>query len=235
MPETIDFQTVDLAILLSERSVQQLVDIALEHPRWSNQQIIAHHPKNTYGEQVFTYKEGVAILKRLHLDRVILRVLRQTSEEKWEQAESDKTRKDLAEVFPDFLDYIKHRQTYSQFKQQQPIRPTPTVTRFTYPLFQAPSPLPRPQRNQHLRQQLAIPSQPQALTTMQLSVFKQFDRFFSLAKQFTFVFLVSFLFFFLGSLLFDTLFHAQTLFLPALACSLPLPRLPAGCFSSSTP
>ena len=49
-------------------------------------------------------------------------------------------------------------------------------------------------------------------TPVQQATFKQFDRFFHLAKQFSLTALVSFLVFFTGSLVFDWLFHAQGVF-----------------------
>src|SRR5947207_15480927 len=109
MPDLIDFSSVDITILLSDRSVQQLLDIAEEHPDWSNRQIFAQHPKNAHGDQLLTYEQTLAILRRLRLHTVILRRLRQIAVDRWETTDKPATRKHLIDLFPDFLSYIQYR------------------------------------------------------------------------------------------------------------------------------
>jgi cellulose synthase/poly-beta-1,6-N-acetylglucosamine synthase-like glycosyltransferase len=216
MPEPIDFQTVDLDVLLSDRSVQQLLDIVHEHPDWSIQQMVASHPKNADGQILLTYDQARAILTRLRLHTRILRRLRQSKIAAWEETDNRALRTYFTEVFPGFVSYLKHRQEYKQFKDQQGAQPAPRPAVPSLPTFHQPQQQPRPPgvspTTQAKQPQPAFaPARPSSFTKVQLTTFQQFDRFLSLAKQFSITVALSFLIFFTGSLVFDTLFHAQTL------------------------
>ena len=202
MPDSIDFATIDLAILLSNSSVQQLLDIAHEHPDWSNRQIFEQQYLEAHVHQgLLTYKQALAILRRFRLHTVTLRRLRQYAVGQWEATDKAKTKTHILEMFPDFLSYITYRQNITRTKQQQttqtintaPLPPEKAQQLDKQPLF---APAPQPVRASHPR------TSPVPYTKTKYATFKQLDRFFSLAKQFTLMFLLSFLFFFAGSLVF---------------------------------
>src|SRR5258708_37100781 len=63
---TTDIRTVDLTTLLSDTSVQELLDIVSEHPEWSIQRMVAHHPNNAKRKELLTYQDAREILRRPH-------------------------------------------------------------------------------------------------------------------------------------------------------------------------
>src|SRR5258708_7023544 len=74
---TTDIRTVDLTTLLSDTSVQELLDIVSEHPEWSIQRMVAHHPNNAKRKELLTYQDAREILRRLHLSTATQRKIRQ--------------------------------------------------------------------------------------------------------------------------------------------------------------
>src|SRR5579859_5059431 len=178
MSDRIDFSSVDLAILLSNRTVQQLLDIVDEHPDWSVEKIVTHHPKNAHGKQLLTYHQTLIILKRLHLFTLTQRRLRKTLEK---QIDDPQKYSHVSQLLPDIFSYLHYRKAYKQSLQEKTNTAAPP----------------------------ALPDL--VLTADQQETFHQFDRFFPLVKQFFFTFVASFLFFFSGSLVFDTIFKAQTI------------------------
>ncbi len=74
---TTDIRTVDLTTLLSDTSVQELLDIVSEHPEWSIQRMVAHHPNNAKRKELLTYQDVREILRLLHLSTATQRKIRQ--------------------------------------------------------------------------------------------------------------------------------------------------------------
>ena len=193
MSTPLDFSTVDITLLLSDPTVQQLLDIATEHPDWTIQQMVANHPKNTRGEKLFTYEQARAILHRLNLSTAWRRKLRFAQIKNWEYGNEAYKQKVLSQIVPELFSYVKYRLVNSPPKQ------TPLPQQF---------PIPTPAKREQPR---ATPAPQIGFSPAQQTRFRQFDQFFLLAKQFGITFAFSFLFFFTGSLVFDVVFHATTI------------------------
>jgi cellulose synthase/poly-beta-1,6-N-acetylglucosamine synthase-like glycosyltransferase len=191
MPDLIDYNTIDITVLLSDRTVQRLLDIAERYPEWSIQQMVDSLPKTSEGKAVFTYNQARSILGRLRLSTPARRSLRTYKIREMEYYEQTHQQNQLRRAFPELLAYFRYKQTQKQGGKvgelAQPDTAIPKVSLYT-----------------------AI-THPIAFTPAQRSTFKSFDRFFGLVKQFAFTALLSFLFFFAGSLVFDTIFRAHTL------------------------
>src|SRR5260370_39274529 len=74
---TTDIRTVDLTTLLSDTSVQELLDIVSEHPEWSIQRMVAHHPNNAKRKELLTYQDAREILRRPNLSSTTQREIQQ--------------------------------------------------------------------------------------------------------------------------------------------------------------
>lgn len=73
MTGLIDFGTVDIELLLSDRSVQELLEIVDKHPMWKIGQMVDNF-SNMPGEHKLTYDEAKTILSRLDLSTQSLRL-----------------------------------------------------------------------------------------------------------------------------------------------------------------
>jgi cellulose synthase/poly-beta-1,6-N-acetylglucosamine synthase-like glycosyltransferase len=117
-PKRIDFATADVTVLLSDRAVQQLLDLVDTHPEWSIEEMVIHHPSNIDGQKYLTYQDARIILGRLHLSTILQRKIRQAKTQEWEQSNKEYTQKLLSQTIPDFFSYIKHRKEYQQYQWQ---------------------------------------------------------------------------------------------------------------------
>lgn len=109
MSESADFNKVDISILLSDRTVQQLLEIAEEHPDWPIKEMVYAHPKNTGGKQLLTYEQARIILKRLLLSTQTRRLLHQTKIKEYEEADKLYKKKLISRTIPDLISYIEHK------------------------------------------------------------------------------------------------------------------------------
>src|ERR1700731_4491389 len=118
MAQKLDFSTVDLPTLLSDSTVQQLLDIAQAYPDLSIQQMITHHPLNVHGAQGLTYEQARVILFRLHLSTVARRRLRQSNMTVLEKTDNTEAREFVLTTFPNLVDYLKYRRRYHRIDEQ---------------------------------------------------------------------------------------------------------------------
>jgi cellulose synthase/poly-beta-1,6-N-acetylglucosamine synthase-like glycosyltransferase len=132
MPSHIDFNKVDFTTLLSNHTVQRLLDIAEEHPEWPTARMVDHLKTKSQGNQPLTIEQARIILRRLNLSTVQRRKLRNHVRKGWEECDAnDRTQPDLIwNMIPDIRSYLHHRKAYRQSQQVavSPASPAPVLT-----------------------------------------------------------------------------------------------------------
>jgi cellulose synthase/poly-beta-1,6-N-acetylglucosamine synthase-like glycosyltransferase len=195
----VDYKTADFVTLLSDPYVQELLAVAESHPNWEVYEMVSQiclGKRNYTTTLLQAYKQAEVIFQRLNLATAQTRELRFAA-----KAEVLKNERSFRTLFPDLLFYLTHKKEYQETLLQS--RPQADVLT---PEQQVAVPVPQTS----LSEPSVSPNL--AYTSVQEENFRWFDKFFALTKQFSLVFLGSFLFFFIGAFLLGTLLHAKGVF-----------------------
>lgn len=175
VPEFIDYNTVDLTTLLSEKQVHRLLDIAEQHPDWTILQMVRElttrdtnrqvhqlleikkrHPHWTYSQitaQVELASKEHNVISYEQAETILHRLNMSTPEERKlrlakidEWEQSSKNSQEmLSKTLPTFCSYLKHRKQYHKQLMQNT---QPIVADLQPPQFTAITPDEEPQTTQ---------------------------------------------------------------------------------------